>query len=170
MKLSMFLLPVVLILSTFSLDKLTNTGTHHSSVTISERRFLIRIADNRIMNLHESEMALQRGTTYAIKKFSKGIIEDQYRLIREIERLAAQKNIVLPELSPEKLESLKELKTETGKEFDDQFIKLMVIEHHRDVKYFKMAMNFQDPDMRAFAFQYLPLVEFHLESAKALKQ
>ena len=123
-----------------------------------------------MMSLQEGRAALEYGVSPAIKEFSEAIIKDQEVLLEEISKLAALKKLDLPvELSPEKVKDLNFLNAERGKEFENQFIKLMVLEHRKDVRYFKMAMEFQDPDMRAFASKYLPLVESHLESAKALK-
>jgi putative membrane protein len=166
-KLSIFLLPVILFLSTLSLDRLTSL--HTKVLSRAEQKFLINIADARMGNWQEGKMALEHGSAEAVKQYGAQMMKDQEQLMAELKQLAASKNFVLPEsVSKDKSRWLRDLKTENGKEFDEKFIKMMVIDHRKDVKNFRMAAQFNDPAIRAFASRYLPLIEAHLSTVSAL--
>jgi len=47
---------------------------------------------------------------------------------------------------------------------------MMVIDHKRDVKDFTKAIEIDDKEIQTFAKTNLPLIESHLEKAKALDQ
>ena len=98
------------------------------------------------------------------------MVNDQTEMLHEIKKLAALKNIKVPdELGPEKAEGLRELKEVHGKSFDKKFIKMMIIDHKRDVKKFERATRSADADVQVFATKYLPYVQSHLDKIKALK-
>jgi putative membrane protein len=169
MKLSMILLPLALLVSTFGLDKLTTPG--NTSLSRAEQKFLIKMADARMVNFQEGQIAFEQGANQAVKEYGKKMMADQTLLMNELKKIAASKNFELPEtLSDEKERWMRHLKMQTGNKFDEKFIKMMVIDHRKDVKYFRMATRFNDPAIRVFASNYLPLIESHFDSANRLNQ
>ena len=99
------------------------------------------------------------------------MVEEQTALLREIKTLAKSKNISLPQkLSYEKEEGLATLEGKIGKDFDEKFIKMMTIDHNRDVKKFKDAREVKDKDVQAFASKHLPAIESHLERIIEIKK
>ncbi|CAN5661299.1 hypothetical protein BH10BAC2_BH10BAC2_01800 [soil metagenome] len=133
--------------------------------------FLVEAADARMMDIKEGELALQRGTTIEIKNYGKLMIKDQALLLGKIKALASKKNIVLPaEISADKQDGVKDISSKEGKDFDDKFIKMMKIDHERDIKEFTKAAEFSDKDVSAFAAKYLSMIQSHLDKINTLNK
>jgi putative membrane protein len=133
--------------------------------------FLTEAADARMMDIAEAKLAVARATTPEIKKYGAWMISDQNILLKEIRTLAKSKNVALPKrISHEKEQGLGELEKKTDKDFDEKFMKMITIDHRRDVRKFKNAQSIADRDVSAFASKYLPVIESHLERAKDIKQ
>ena len=56
----------------------------------------------------------------------------------------------------------------TGKKFDKKFLKMIKIDHKRDVRQFTKATEFEDAETKKFATENLPLIQSHLDKALAL--
>ena len=94
------------------------------------------------------------------------MVNDQTEMLHEIKKLAVLKNVPVPTgLGPDKAEGLKALKDVHGKSFDKKFIKMMTIDHKRDVKKFERATRSSDADVQVFATRYLPYVQSHLKGS-----
>jgi putative membrane protein len=141
-----------------------------SSVDENISDFLTEAADARMMGIAEAKLAVARGTTPEIRKYGKWMVEDQTILLKKIHALAKSKNVSLPQrISFEKQKGLSELEQKNNKEFDIKFIKMITIDHRRDVRKFKNAQSISDKEVSAFASKYLPVIESHLEKAKEIK-
>ncbi len=133
--------------------------------------FLVKIADARMMDSKEGALAVTNGTTAEIREYGQLMVADQAKLLKEIKSLAAKRNIILPtDISNEKFKGYESLAKETGKDFDKKFCKMMIIDHERDVKDFTKAMEIDDKEIQEFAKANLPMIESHLEKAKALEE
>ena len=132
--------------------------------------FISEMAEARLMVLEEGKVAQQRSTTKDLKLYCTLMVNDQTEMLHEIKKLAALKNIKVPdELGPDKAEDLRELKEVHGESFDKKFIKMMTIDHKRDVKKFERATRSDDADVQVFATKYLPRVQSHLDKISGLK-
>lgn len=154
-------------------DSVSIAQEQNNNAAIDEdiSKFLTNAADARMMDLEEGKLAKELGTTPAVRQYGELMITDQTKLLHDIKVLAASKNITLPStLSNKKRDGLEDLKEEKGEEFDEQFIKMMKIDHKRDVEEFEDAKDFKDKDVKKFATQYLPLIESHLDKIKLLNK
>lgn len=132
--------------------------------------FITDMAEARLMDLEEGKMAQQRSTSRDLKSYGTLMVNDQTEMLNEIKKLAALKGVALPSsLGKQKEKGLNDLKEVHGKSFDKKFIKMMIIDHKRDVKKFERATRSTDADIQVFATRYLPYVESHLQKIKALK-
>jgi putative membrane protein len=133
--------------------------------------FLVKSADARMMDAQEGKLAAEKGTTKAIREYGKLMVKDQSALLRKIKSLASKRNIALPsDISNKKENGREDLAEETGKDFDDKFIKMMIIDHERDVKLFEKATEFNDPEVSAFAKANLSTIQSHLDKIEAIKE
>ena len=131
--------------------------------------FIVKMADARIMDREEGRLAASLASTKAIRDYGSLMVKDQELLLTKLKQLAASKNITLPNaISEEKSKYLMKLSTLRGEKFDRKFIKMIKTDHKRDVKKFKKATKFEDTDTRKFAEENLPMIQKHLEGAKAL--
>ena len=133
--------------------------------------FLVKSADARMMDAQEGKLAAKRGTTGAIRNYGALMVKDQAMLLRNIRGLAASKKISLPfGIGHQKKEGKQDLNAKAGKDFDKKFIKMMKIDHERDVRLFKKAQRYDDHEVAAFAQKYLPLIQAHLDKIVALSE
>lgn len=131
--------------------------------------FLVKSADARMMDAQEGKLATQKGTTKAVRDYGALMVKDQAMLLKKIKVLASGKKISLPPaIGGKKQEGKEDLMAKTGKEFDKKFIKMMKIDHERDVKLFKKATGYSDAAVAAFAVKYLPLIQAHLKKVNAM--
>jgi putative membrane protein len=132
--------------------------------------FMTEAANSRMMGIEEGKLAKERGTTAEIKKYGKWMVEDQTIILKELKALAKSKKVVLPQkISDDRADGLATLQSKTQKDFDEKFVKMMTIDHRRDVRKFKNATTIGDKDVAAFASKYLPVIESHLQRAQEIK-
>ncbi len=131
--------------------------------------FLVKIGDGRLMGIKEGQAAQSQGSTPEVRTYGKLMVNDQKRLLAVMKTLAVHKKIQLPEaISDDKKEGLKDLLDKKGKDFDEKFIKMMRIDHERDIRLFTDALHLKDDEIRAFAIKYLPLIKDHLDKLNTL--
>ena len=132
--------------------------------------FLLKIADTRMMDAQEGLLAMGKGTNAQIREYGQMLIQDNCLLLEKIKKLASQRNIILPStMSNRKIDIHQNLSKEKGQDFDERFIKTIIIDRERDIKLFKKAASYPDPEVSAFAQRYLPLMQSHLEKIKRVK-
>jgi putative membrane protein len=129
------------------------------------------MTDARMMDIEEGKVAAEKGTTKEIKDYGNLMIKDQTYLLKEIQKFAKSKNIQLPtEISDSKRDGLKDLKKENGVDLDEKFLKMIKIDHKRDVRKFKKATTINDPSTKAFAAKHLAMIESHLKEVCKIKK
>jgi putative membrane protein len=132
--------------------------------------FLVKSADARMMDTQEGKLATQKGTSSQIREYGKLMVKDQSLLLDKIKMLAEKRNITLPTgISDKKEDGREDLAEESGKDFDEKFIKMMKLDHERDVKLFRKATEYEDLEIRAFATEYLPMIQSHLDRINEIK-
>jgi putative membrane protein len=130
--------------------------------------FLVKSADARMMDAQEGKLAAEKGTTKAVRDYGKLMMKDQSTLLKKIKGLAAKRNITLPSgISDKKDDGREDLSEESGEDFDEKFIKMMTIDHERDVKLFEKATEYDDAEVSAFAKANLPIIQSHLDKIEA---
>jgi putative membrane protein len=139
------------------------------SATVAE--YLQQLTDGRLMDLEEGKIAQQRSTTKQLKAYGTLMVKDQTNMLDDLKQIAERKRVALPVgLSGEKEEELSDLKSVHGEAFDKKFVKMMIIDHKRDIRLLEKASLTGDADMQVFATKYLPVVQSHLDKIKALKK
>ena len=99
------------------------------------------------------------------------MVKDQAVLVNKLKVLAADRKISLPDgISNKKETGRQVLFGKTGENFDKLFIKMMRIDHERDVKIFTEATGSDDKGIRLFASRYLPMIQLHLDKINALEK
>lgn len=133
--------------------------------------FLTEMAEARLMDLQEGKTAEQQATNKSLKQYGSLMVADQSKMLDEIRKLAEQKKIFIPSsLGSDKAAALADLRKVHGESFDRKFMKMMIVDHRRDVKKLERATEYSDADIQVFATKYLPIVQSHLDKVKALKK
>jgi putative membrane protein len=133
--------------------------------------FVMEMTEARLMDLEQAKTAAQRGTTRSLKNYGVDIINDQTAMLKDLKKIARKKNVTMPVLvSDKKTGALEDLRKAHGKAFDKKFIRMMIIDHKRDIMKLEEATRSNDADVQVFATKYLPVIERHLIKIKALKR
>jgi putative membrane protein len=153
-------------------DSADNTGAGQPAGPVSEQdsKFSVEAASGGMMEVQLGELAQQKASSQRVKDFGAMMVRDHTKANDELKSLAGMKNITLPPAPGEDhMDHIKKLSEKSGKEFDRDYMKMMVDDHQDDVdKFEKMSKDATDPDLKAFATKTLPVLKAHLDSAKAI--
>ena len=181
MKRSIYLLPLLAI-TVFACQPKTKTGTSADTTASTADTsmmpatdnegadFVMKAADGGMMEVELGKMAQQQAQSARVKKFGAMMVSDHSKANDELKSIAASKNITLSDsLSEKHRKDVDDLREKKGTDFDKAYMKLMVDDHKKDVDEFEDASKEQkDADIKAFAGKTLPVLQMHLDSAKAI--
>lgn len=143
--------------------------SQQASIDSANKRFLEKAADARMMDAAQGALAVKKAANDDVRAYGGLMVRDQELLLGELQKLAGTKGVNLPEnISKKKAKALAQLEKKSGKDFDRKFLRMMKIDHKRDVREFESAMESQDAAVATFAEKFLPLIREHLEKVKVL--
>ena len=123
-----------------------------------------------MLQVESAKLALTQGSDPKIKALAETVIKDSRKSNIEIRKIAGDKGVRMPEILPfsdgDRVAALEKFK---GKDFDQQYLKMLVSEHEKAVKFLTAASNDSDAEASAFALKALPVTEGHLKKAAAIK-
>jgi putative membrane protein len=153
-------------------DSAENTGATTAAAPVSEEdsKFAVEAASGGMMEVQLGELAQQKASSQRVKDFGAMMVRDHTKANDELKSLAGMKSITLPPAPGEDhMDHIKNLSKKSGKEFDKDYIKMMVDDHKKDIDHFEMcSKDAKDADLKAFADKALPVLRVHLDSAKAI--
>lgn len=151
-------------------DSAEHSGAPASSISEEESKFAVEAASGGMTEVQLGELAQQKASNQKVKDFGAMMVRDHSKLNDELKQLAATKNITLPPAPGEDhMDQIKKLSEKSGKEFDKDYMKLMVDDHKDDIDNFeKCSKDAKDPDLQAFASKALPTLREHHEAAKKI--
>lgn len=134
--------------------------------------FLVDAANGGMSEVQLSRIAVEKSTNAAVKDFANLMINDHTSANDQVMALAAKKNVTLPsDVSEDNRKAADELMKKTGKNFDKEYVDIMVKDHEKAVTLFeKASTNVNDAEIVAFANNILPKLKSHLESIKTIKK
>ena len=150
----------------------TNATTTAAPVDKDDQDFLVKAASGGLMEVQLGQMTAQKATNAAVKNFGQMMVSDHSKANDELKALAARKNITIPTTPGEdEMKHINKLNdSKTGRDFDKDYMAMMVDDHKEDVRKFEKAANdCKDPDIKAFAAKYVPTLKQHLDSAQAIR-
>lgn len=133
--------------------------------------FFETAASSNRFEIESSKLALKRATEPALKDYAKKMVADHEKAGRDLQKLAEQKGVALPDQLLRRhqmmLEGLRE--EDDGNDFDDEYRDKMITSHKEAVSLFdEAAKKSPDKDVKAFAAKMLPKLQEHGGQAKAL--
>jgi putative membrane protein len=149
-----------------------NADTTNNGTSSDVADFAKDAATGGMMEVKLGEIAQKNGSDAAVKNFGKMMVEDHSKLNDEFKALAARKNITLPaSVTEDQQDHIDKLSKETGNDFDKDYVSMMVDDHQKDIDEFKDARDkINDPDIKDFINNALPVLEKHLNAIKQIKK
>ncbi len=145
--------------------------TEQKVVSQWDKTFMNKAASGGMTEVELGQLAVQKGTHKAVKQFGQRMIDDHGKLNSELKTLATQKNVTLPkELSKDEKKLRDRLSKLSGTSFDDEYMRVMVDEHQKDVEAFQTAAKrANDSDLKQWAKNTAGILEDHLNQAKDIQ-
>ena len=134
--------------------------------------FATKAAQGGLMEVRLGELAQQQAASDEVKQFGQRMVEDHGQANEQLRQIAEGKGIKLPEEMPKDGQQLHdELQQKSGAQFDQAYMDEMVSDHQKDVEEFQQyAETGQDPDLRSFAEETLPILEQHRRLARQTQE
>lgn len=134
------------------------------------KKFIQEMYDARLMDFEEGKLAAEKANQFKVKVYGQWMVREQKKISTDLRSLAESKNISLPDsINEKKANGLADLKEQTGKKFDKKFIKMMKVDHRRDIRKLKAAKRkIKDAEVHNFISRYQPMIESHLDYLKTL--
>lgn len=143
------------------------SGTN-PSLSAVDQQFMIKAAQSDMTEIKTSQLALSRSQNRQVRQFAQMMIQHHTQSSNKLKPLAVQKGVVLPrDLGAENQALLNQLEKISGTQFDQAYMKGQIEAHAKtQAVYQKELQQGQDPDVKAFATQILPIVTAHLRMAQ----
>lgn len=134
--------------------------------------FMVRVANAGRSEAMLTALAQQQAILQPIKDFAGILYKDHTALNDTVKIIAYNKGIVLPEkISDDKQQQVNNLQKMSGKNFDGEFIRLMIKNHKANIEMFENAMlDTKNLEIRSFADKTLPALRKHLHMADSLQK
>lgn len=134
--------------------------------------FAAEAASANLLQVQLSEAALNRGVSPEVKSFAQRAEHVHSQMNQELQELASQVNIVLPQTLGSAHQKVYDRVTEKeGIAFDIEYIRTM-LEQHEDLlkRYDDIAENGTSMEVKQYASRQLPVLRQHTEAAERLEK
>jgi putative membrane protein len=151
-------------------DNADSLGTYQ--VDAESADFLVKAANAEMTVIKLGEVAAQKAMHTKVKEMGEMMIKDHTAGNDELKKLAAGRNVSLPEtIGGDMQKQVEELGGKKGKDFDRAYISQMIKDHEETISLFKRATEkVNDQDVRTFANNTLPKLQEHLDSFKVVQK
>jgi putative membrane protein len=138
----------------------------------SDKAFLKDAQQACMAAMQSSQMALDKSTNEQVRNYAQRVLEEHTEARNRLDALAEAKGVEVPDApSLAQRARLIILSMRDGSNFDRHYVGSAAVSEHEDAVdlFHKAATSAQDPDIRAFASDTLPLLEHDLDVAKTLQ-
>ena len=154
----------------------TNTSNSNLNLPdvqkVDDRKFLQDAAMSGLTEVALGKLAVDKGSSDAVKQFGQKMIDDHTKANDELKQLATAGGMKIPdELDAKHQSRVDKLAKLSGAEFDKAFIKDQQKYHQQNVREFQDEAKYGAvPQVKDLATKSLPTLEQHLELAKNLSK
>ncbi|PSB15666.1 hypothetical protein C7B61_07655 [filamentous cyanobacterium CCP1] len=148
----------------------TNPGLSQRIVPSLDNEFIIMAAQGNNAEIMMSELALERSDREDVRAYAERMIQEHTQANRQLEQIAAQQNMVLPQTAdPLSMAVMQQLTQLSGEEFDLAYIGAQANAHLRAIGLYRTAIQQgQEEAVRSYASQLLPSIAEHYEMASIM--
>ncbi|MFL6386072.1 MAG: DUF4142 domain-containing protein [Terriglobales bacterium] len=145
-----------------------NSGSSPSSNP--DQDFVTKAAQGNSAEIELGKMVAAKTKDSNVKQFAQMMVKDHTTALNQLQELAQTKNLNLNDNLPDDAKSLQEkLSSDTGKQFDKDYMDGMVQDHQKDVQEFTdESQNAKDPAVKQWASKTLPVLQKHLQKAQQI--
>lgn len=140
-----------------------------SDLSSPDQTLLGEIVTGGMMQLELSRVAADQASSEDVKAYAQAEVAEQAGLSAKLREIAGAKGITLPEKPDAKTAAaVDNLRTKSGDAFDAEYLRLVGVEGHRALERTmdKVESSADDDNLRRVAAIALPLIRFHLQTAR----
>lgn len=138
------------------------------AAAVNDQEFVRKAASGGKMEVRLGEIAMQQASSNEVKNFAQRIINDHNLANQQLTALSERNNLEVPQdLDRQENNTVKELSSKKGRDFDQAYMDSMIQDHRKDLELFqKMAKEGKNPELKNFAQQNIPVLQKHLQLAE----
>ncbi len=140
---------------------------------MTDQKFVDFVAQTDMVEANLGQLAETVASSQAVKDYGEMLVTDHTKDFSQLNDVARQANLTVPnaidaEHNKMMIDPFQKLK---GAAFDHRYIREMVAGHTKAIGvYKKESADAQNPALKSYAEQALPVLEKHLDGAKALEK
>ena len=134
--------------------------------------FVDKVSSSGRVEVELAKIAQVRATNDEVRKFAAKLHEDHSKANNDLLIIVSDERIPIPEKPlPEHEKHLQHLTSEKVKDFDKEYMKMMVESHEKSVELFtKASKEAKNEKVKKFAEKTLPVIKEHLSMAKKINE
>ncbi len=155
-------------LASTAANSISNTAS--SAMTAKPEDFVKDADQGGMAEVKIGQLAAKNAKDPEVKKFAAMMVTDHTAADKDIEALAKKKSFALPTDIGSHQSAYDKLSKLSGADFDKEYVDDMVSGHESVLKDFqRQAENGTDPEVKALAAKYVPVIQKHLDAIKAIQ-
>jgi putative membrane protein len=139
-----------------------------AAATGGDARFIAEAARGNEAEIELGQLAQQKAQSPEVKSLAQRLVTDHTRANQQLKQLAQKEGVSVPAgLDKDQKDLRARLEKLNGAAFDRAFVDAQVKDHQKDVKFYQdEGSRLQDPQLKSFAQQTLPVLQEHLQMAE----
>lgn len=136
----------------------------------SDATFIQDAAQGGLAEIQEAQLAQKMSHNPKVKAYASRMITDHTQADSQLSSIATSKGATVP-TSPNdmQMQQMTALQSEKGHKFDHDYIADQITDHTMMLQMFQTeATSSTDPDLKKFAADTTPIIQSHLDMAKAI--
>lgn len=145
-----------------------STGT--TPQAMNDKMFIRKAAQGGMAEVKLGQLASNKATNPDVKSFGQKMVTDHTQLNEDMKPIADSMGVMLPkQVSKEDQAEYDKLNGMSGSDFDTEYVKFMVKDHHKDLREFRAeAQNAADPNLKAAVEKGEKVIQEHTMMADKL--
>jgi putative membrane protein len=150
----------------------TAAGAPPKPISDADKAWLQKVGGNNYAEVQLGQLALDKGTSDAVKAFGEHMVTDHGKGFADTQKLAASYGVEVPnQLNSEQQAQYDQLSSLSGQSFDNAYTDAMTQAHFKSIaSYATEAATTTDPALKDFATQKLAKAEDHLADIQGVAQ
>lgn len=139
--------------------------------TQSDADFIVKAANGGMTEVAMGKLAKEKASSASVKDFAAKMVKDHSKINEDLKSLASGLNVTIPaEINKDAQDNLDKLKKSAAKDFDKDYMDMMVKAHNDDVDMFqKASQDISTPEIHTFITDNLPTLQGHQQMAKDIQ-
>jgi putative membrane protein len=149
----------------------TGRGTQDpNELKVQDEKFFNEAASGGMLEVELGRLAAEKAASTQVKAFGQRMVTDHGKANQQLMQVAQSMRKTMPtQMLPEHRAHRDQMARLSGAEFDRMYMTHMLKEHRKDIASFeKQAQSGQDPALRSFAQQTLPVLREHRNMAETV--